>query len=65
MQFTGDNLLLVRDALVDAQAEIHNQIATCPTPDDYYADIAELEFWRVKYERLLRRVNKAIERESV
>lgn len=60
MQFTGKNLMLVREALELAQSELHNQIATCPDVDEYADDIEELELEKLKYEHLVKRIDKIL-----
>jgi hypothetical protein len=62
MQITGKNLELVRYALDLADAELHNQIATCPDVEKYAEDIIEIEREQVKVRKLLARVNKALNR---
>ena len=60
MQITGRNLELIRDALTMAQSDIHNQIATCPDVFEYAEDIEELEKLKTQFQRLLTRVEKAL-----
>ena len=60
MNFTGTNLILVRQALELAIDEVHNQIATCPDVDLYAEEIEDLERDKASYERLLRRVDKVL-----
>ena len=57
MNFTGKNLVLVRDGLRYALAEIHNQIATCPNVDQYADEIEELEAEHEKIKKLLARIH--------
>ncbi|PQV51841.1 hypothetical protein [Paraburkholderia sp. BL21I4N1] len=64
MIFTGKNLRLVQAGLIDALAEVHNRIATCPDVEEYAEDIAILEIDKADYEKLLARVAKAIEKEQ-
>lgn len=64
MQITGQNLCLVAEALRDAKAEMHNQIATCPDVDAYAEDIDECEVWIMRYNKLLARVERALIKEG-
>lgn len=64
MQITGENLVLVRQGLVDALAEVHNQIATCPDVTFYESSIDELYVYRIHYERLLARVEASLKKEG-
>lgn len=58
MQFTGENLVLIREALELAQSELHNQIATCPDVYEYADDIEELESEKRKLKRLMDRIDR-------
>ena len=62
MQITGKNLRLVHDALIDAIAEVHNRIATCPDVFYYADDIEECEQEKAAYESLLARVQQNLTR---
>jgi hypothetical protein len=64
MQFTGKNLLMVRDGISLAIDEIRNQIATCPDVFEYAEDIEELEDEQEKYRKLLARIDRAIAKEN-
>lgn len=64
MHFTGANLARVRRGVDLAVDELHNQIATCPDVVRYEDDIAELHAEKVEFQRLLVRIDKAIEREK-
>lgn len=61
MQFTGKNLVILRDALELAKDELHNQIATCPDVVEYAEDIAVYRAEQVKVQRLLGRINRCLE----
>lgn len=62
MQFTGKNLEMVRRGVDLALSELYNQIATCPDVIECADDIEELEAETVQFERLLARIDAAIER---
>jgi len=64
MRFTGKNLVLVRDALVGAQSDYKNQVATCPDPDYFSDELDALEAQVKVFDRLLSKVEKAIAKES-
>lgn len=64
MQFTGHNLNLIRFAVELAVSEIRNEIATCPDVNLYEYDLEDLEEQKDEFERLLARIDKAIEKES-
>ena len=57
MTFSGNNLLQVRDALMLALGELHNQIATCPDVDFYEDDIEALEAEQLRIKKLVTRIN--------
>ena len=58
MIFTGKNLVIVRQALEYAKAEIHNQIATCPDVVEYEEDIDEYEQEMEQLQKLCDRIDK-------
>ena len=60
MTFTGYNLILVRQALGRAIDDIQNEIALCPDVDLYADEIDDLERDKADYERLIKRVDKAL-----
>jgi hypothetical protein len=64
MKITGKSLCMVRRGLIDAKDWIHNEIATCPDPSAYAADIVELEADRERYTKLLVRVEAALRKEG-
>lgn len=64
MIFTGKNLVLVRDAVLGAQAEIRMQIGSCPDVIEYEEQLQELDAELLQFDRLLKRIDKAIEREQ-
>lgn len=65
MVITGKNLELLEYALELAQAELHNQSATCPNVFLYEEDLEAIEYNQVLVERLLSRVKKARTREAL
>lgn len=46
MQVTGKNLDVLLIALELAEEQIHNEIVTCPEPEEYKEKLAELEAFR-------------------
>lgn len=64
MTFTGYNLILVRQALGRAIDDIHTEIASCPDVDLYADEIDDLERDKADYERLIKRVDKALAKEA-
>ena len=64
MNFTGYNLILVRQALGRAIDDIQNEIAICPDVDLYADEIDDLERDKADYERLIKRVDKALAKEA-
>ncbi len=64
MQFSGNNLTWVAYALELADAELHNQIATCPDVNEYADFLEELEEERAYLGKLLERVREAIAKEE-
>lgn len=64
MTFTGYNLILVRQALGRAIDDIQNEIAICPDVDLYADEIDDLERDKADYERLIKRVDKALAKEA-
>lgn len=58
MQFTGKNLVRVRDALELAQSELHNMIATCPDVIRYEDEIAEYEAEKVEIQKIIDRIDR-------
>lgn len=60
MQFTGKNLRLVHDALIDALAEVHNRIAACPDVNEFAEDLLDCEAERKDYQNLLNRVKRKV-----
>ena len=64
MTFTGYNLILVRQALGRAIDDIHAEIASCPNVDLYADEIDDLERDKADYERLIKRVDKALAKEA-
>lgn len=60
MQFTGRNLVRVRSALYGAIADCQMQIGSCPDVFTHAEEIAELEADKTEFERLLTRVDHAI-----
>lgn len=59
MQLTGKNLELVREALDLADAELHNQIATCPDVMEYADDIEELEKKQAQLRKMMERIDRS------
>ena len=53
MTFSGKNLVLVREALDLAHAELHNMIATCPDVSMYEEEIEEYEEQQRKIKNLM------------
>ncbi len=64
MIFTGKNLQLVRDAIDGAISDIQSQIGSCPSVDEYAAELDDLEDQKAEFERLRNRVDTAIARET-
>lgn len=62
MIFTGKNLDMVKRGIELAIAELHNQIATCPDVFYYAEQLDELEAEKEKFERLLARVSRTMEK---
>jgi len=60
MTFSGRNLERLRDAVALACDELHNQIATCPDPDMYEEDIADLEAEQQYLLKMLSRIDAKI-----
>lgn len=64
MRFTGRDLLLVYRGLLTAAAEIENEIVICPDPERYAKELAELKGYKTELERLIKRVERATEKEN-
>lgn len=64
MQFTGKNLLLVRDSIGWAISDIQNDIGQCPNVFEYAADIAEWKENIAELEKLLVRVEAGLLKEE-
>lgn len=62
MIFTGKNLELVEYALELALAELHTQVATCPDHIGHAELIDEIEQEQQQLQRLLSRVERAVEK---
>jgi hypothetical protein len=62
MQFTGRNLQTIRDALAGAIADANHEIGLHPEPLAYPEDIEALEQEIARYDRLLVRVDQAIQK---
>lgn len=58
MRITGKNLHLLHYALHLAEAELHNQIVTCPDVELYAEDVESLEKDRADVIKLRKRVEK-------
>lgn len=64
MNFTGYNLILVHQALARAIDDVHREIASCPDVELYSDEIDDLERDKADYERLIKRVDKALAKEA-
>jgi len=64
MIFTGKNLQLVRDAIDGAIANIGYHIGSCPDVFEYAEDIEMYEQEKLKLERLMARIDRALARET-
>lgn len=65
MQFTGNNLLRVRNALGWAISDLRNEIATCPDVFQYEAELDDIEDEIEQLEKLIKRVDRAIAKEGI
>jgi hypothetical protein len=63
MCFSGKNLQRLRDAVARAIANVHYEIGSHPAPCEYEDELQELENEQARYERLLDRLDSAIEKE--
>ena len=61
MIFTGKNLVLLRHAMDNAVTGIQMHIGSCPDVVD--DDLVELEAEKAQYEKLLARIDSAIQKE--
>lgn len=60
MNFTGFNLVLVRQALSRAISDVEAEIGSCPDTTLFADEIEDLDRDKYFFQRLLRRVDKAI-----
>jgi hypothetical protein len=60
MTFTGYNLILVHQALTRAIDDVQSEIASCPDVTLYSDEIDDLEREKLDYERLFKRVHRAL-----
>jgi hypothetical protein len=56
MRFTGTNLEQVEFGLRCAESEVHNQIVTCPDPQQYAAELEQYVTQRTHIQRLLKMI---------
>lgn len=61
MSFSGKSLELLQYALELAQAEIHNQLGSCPDPHEYADELDQLEDDRAAIDRLHARITKKLD----
>lgn len=60
MKITGRDLQLVRYGIGLAIDEINNQMITCPDPEHYAKQIAELAEQRDEYQYIADRIDKSL-----
>lgn len=64
MQFTGKNLVLVRDCIDGAISDLRGQIGSCPDVFHFREQISALEEQIDEMDKLMARVDRAILKEE-
>lgn len=60
MAFEGSSLKLIQRSIDLAMAEVHDQIATCPSPLQFQEAIEELENTHAQLTKLLERITAKV-----
>lgn len=64
MSFSGERLVLVRDAMDGAASDIQMQIGTCPDVNKYEDELEILEAKRIEFLFQRDRIDKKLRREG-